>query len=53
MTDNRKQDNTGALVHWTYSREEWKRFVRWKKMKKSFLHYILHRLWPASKAKTP
>ncbi len=34
-----------VLVHWTYTRDEWRRFIRWKKQKKGFLYYIIHRLW--------
>ena len=53
MTDTPKQEKNTALVHWIYSGEEWKHFIRWKKMKKSVLHYILHRIWPAISAKSP
>jgi hypothetical protein len=53
MPDTRKQDETATLAHWTYSREEWKAFVRWRKMKKGIIYYILHRLLPAQKKKTP
>ena len=53
MTDNPKQDETAALVHWTYSREEWQTFMRWKKKSKGFFHYILHRLSPKLNRKTP
>ena len=53
MTDTRKQEETTALAHWTYSRDEWRTFLRWKKMKKSFFHYILHRLTPAQQSKIP
>ena len=53
MTDTRKQDETAALVHWTYSREEWKTFRRWKEKKKGFFYYLLHRLFAKTSAKTP
>ncbi len=53
MTDTRKQDETAALVYWTYSRDEWKTFLRWQKMRKSFFHYVLHRLLAAQQLKTP
>jgi hypothetical protein len=53
MTDTLKQDETAALVHWTYSRDEWNTFMRWKKKKKGFLHYLLHLLSPKSSSKTP
>ncbi len=52
MADTRKQDED-ALVHWTYSRDEWKNFMRWKKMKKGIFYYILHRLFSPGRAKTP
>ena len=53
MTDTRKQDENATLAHWTYSRDEWKTFLRWKKMKKSFFHYLLHRLTTRQQMKTP
>lgn len=53
MADTPKQDETEALVHWTYSRGEWKTFMRWKKMKKGVFHYIFHRLFPKRNPKTP
>lgn len=53
MTDTLKPDTPGALVHWTCSREEWKRFMRWKKMKEGILHYILYRFTPWRNLKTP
>ena len=53
MTDNPKQDETAALVHWTYSREEWRTFMHWKKKNKGLFHYILHRLSPKLNLKTP
>jgi hypothetical protein len=53
MTDTRKQDEMAVLVHWTYSRDEWKTFLRWKKMRKSFFHYLLHRVMPAPNSRTP
>jgi hypothetical protein len=53
MPDTCKQDETATLAHWNYSREEWKAFMRWKKMKKGIVYYILHRLLPVTKKKTP
>jgi hypothetical protein len=53
MPDTPKQDETAPLVHWTYSREEWRTFMRWKKMNKGIFHYILHRLLPKRNAGTP
>jgi len=47
MTDSRKDEAT-ALVHWTYSHDEWKNFTRWKKRKKGFFHYLFYLLGSAS-----
>jgi len=44
MTDMRKQEDTAALVHWTYSRDEWRNFMRWKKRKMGIFYYLLHLL---------
>jgi len=51
MTGSLEHEKNAALVHWIYSRDEWKHFVRWKKMRKGILHYLLHRLWPGTYAK--
>jgi len=40
------------LAHWTYTREEWRHFHRWRMRQKSWLHYILHRLKPGLQKKT-
>lgn len=32
------------LAHWTYSREEWKAFLKWKLLKKGVVHYLAHLL---------
>ena len=32
------------LVHWTYTRDEWKAFTRWSRREKSLFHYLLHRI---------
>ena len=50
MPDSQK-DEAIALVHWTYSRDEWKNFMRWKKRKKGFLQYLFYLL--ESGPKTP
>ena len=34
------------LAHWTYSRQEWNAFLKWKKLKRGFFHYFLHWLLP-------
>ncbi|MDP4262015.1 MAG: hypothetical protein Q8941_05735 [Bacteroidota bacterium] len=48
-----KRGETDSLVHWTYSRDEWKTFMRWKKMREGFFHYLLYRLSPNRKSKIP
>ena len=53
MTEIGNQNETTALVHWTYSHEEWKTFMRWKKRNKGILHYLLHRFLPKQNTKTP
>jgi hypothetical protein len=40
------------LAHWTYTREEWRHFHRWRMRQKSWLHYIWHRLKPGLQRKT-
>ena len=52
MHGHEKQDEN-VLVHWTYTRDEWKRYLRWKKWKKGPLHYILHYLNPAGQHPAP
>ena len=41
------------MAHWTYTREEWKNFVRWTKKRKSLLHYLLHFFSPKQSKQTP
>ncbi|HEY6502778.1 MAG TPA: hypothetical protein VIZ28_02270 [Chitinophagaceae bacterium] len=48
-----KQDKTDALIHWNYSRDEWKRFMRWKKRREGVFRYTLYLLWPGKSSKTP
>jgi hypothetical protein len=43
MPDSQKDEAT-ALVHWTYSSDEWKNFMRWKKRKRGLIHFLLHLL---------
>ena len=53
MTDTQKQDEMPSLVHWTYSRDEWRRFIRWQKLKKGLLHYLFHFFSFGRKTRTP
>ena len=48
---NSQIDEATALVHWTYSRDEWKNFMRWKKRKEGLFQYLFHLL--GSGPKTP
>jgi hypothetical protein len=41
------------LAHWTYSRQEWKSFLRWKKLQQGFFHYMLHLLRPVKQKHVP
>jgi hypothetical protein len=45
MTDIRNHDESPPFVHWTYTRDEWDRFIRWKKKKKGLFYYLAHRLF--------
>ena len=38
------RNESPVLAHWTYTQEEWKKFLRWKKLQKGVVHYLLHRL---------
>lgn len=40
------------LAHWTYTRDEWRLFHRWRMRQKSWLHYIWQRLKPGLKKRT-
>ncbi|HLG38657.1 MAG TPA: hypothetical protein VI461_03275 [Chitinophagaceae bacterium] len=51
--DSEKQNETEALIRWTYSRDEWQAFMRWKKKRRGFFHYLLHRLSPGQKLRSP
>jgi len=46
MSQEEKLDHVPVLVHWIYTRDEWKRFVRWKKLQKSYFHYTIYFLTP-------
>jgi hypothetical protein len=53
MNDSLKQDDTAALVHWTYSPDEWHRFVKWKKRTQGLFHYLGHLLFTRKSSKPP
>ena len=37
-----EQKQTLVLAHWTYKREEWNGFIRWKKMRRGWLNFLLY-----------
>ena len=41
------------LAHWTYSPEEWKTFLRWRKLQQGVFHYVFSRLFPSHIATVP
>ena len=53
MNDSLNQDETAALVRWTYSPDEWHRFVKWKKRRQGFFHYLVHLLTTRKNATPP
>jgi hypothetical protein len=48
-----KLDEKMIIAHWTYNREEWRAFLKWKVLRKGPLHYILHWLRPARHKRVP
>jgi hypothetical protein len=48
-----KPDEKMIIAHWTYSREEWKAFLKWKVLRKGIFHYLLHWLRPLSRKRVP
>jgi hypothetical protein len=44
LANSTDQGKKMLLAHWTYTREEWKAFVKWKLMKKGIAHYLAHLL---------
>ncbi|OSZ77736.1 hypothetical protein CAP36_15335 [Chitinophagaceae bacterium IBVUCB2] len=41
------------LAHWTYSKQEWKAFVRTERKQKGFISYMMYLLFPMSAKKIP
>jgi hypothetical protein len=41
------------IAYWTYTREEWKAFTRWKNMQKGLLYYVLYWLRPTKRKQAP
>ena len=37
------------LVRWNYTYEEWRIFLRWKLLRKSYFHYLIHLSKPKQK----
>jgi hypothetical protein len=50
---NHKQKDPSLLAEWTYSRDEWKEFIRWIKLKKGLLTYLAHVLKPGGASSPP
>jgi|SRR5215831_14137999 len=53
MTDTRKQQESTALVLWTYSLDEWNNFLNWKKKKNGLFQYFLYRFFSRKIKRTP
>ena len=49
MEHSPKQADKTVIAHWTYTKEEWRAFQRWKVLRKGIFHYVLHWLRPKSK----
>ncbi|MFZ9386891.1 MAG: hypothetical protein ACO25B_03330 [Chitinophagaceae bacterium] len=41
------------LIRWSYSREEWQRFLKWKNREKGLFFSLLHRLRAAGTTRVP
>ncbi len=39
---NEEQEGREVLVHWIYTREEWRVFLRWRKLKRGVLPFLIH-----------
>ena len=37
-----KHTEKNILARWNYTYEEWRIFLRWKLLKKSYIHYLIH-----------
>jgi len=42
MLMRNEQNQRIVLAHWTYNREEWKNFIRWDKMRRGALWYVVY-----------
>lgn len=51
--DSEQQNDPAALIRWNYTRDEWKKFQRWKIRRKGFFRYLFHRLSAARNQVTP
>jgi len=41
------------LATWTYTRDEWKAFLKWKLLRKGVFHYLMHWLKPGKHKNVP
>jgi hypothetical protein len=48
-----KLDEKMIIAHWTYSREEWKAFLKWKVLRRGLFHYLLHWFKPKRHKNVP
>lgn len=44
MAEELKRIDPAIILHWTYTREEWQLFQRWKQWRRGLFHYIVHRV---------
>ena len=53
MIANEKHTDKTILAHWVYTKDEWKAFVKWKKIRKSVFLFFIHWITPKHKRKIP
>lgn len=53
MHPNEKHSDKTVLAHWIYTKDEWKAFIKWKKIRKSIFHFFIHWITPKSKRQVP
>ena len=44
-----RHNEKNILVRWNYTHDEWRIFLRWKSLRKSFIHYLVHISRPKQK----
>jgi hypothetical protein len=48
-----EKNQRAVLAHWTYNREEWVSFIRWHKLRRGRLYYLIYYFLPKKKAAIP